>query len=214
MDLGDFWVFISNVRSAPLQLCDSVRSGLCRAQMMWKTGTLLPVLFTFIQLFASGSAGLLKGINPLLTAEVLHILRSAGHGDVIAIVDCNFPATEVASHTTTGKMVLLAGADAPSVITAIGSVCPVDLFVDEPCMFMAPEPGNEMPPAGVEVIQMGQEAMSQQCSGAVFKPVDRMAFYEKARKSFAIIQTGERRPYGNFLIQKGVVGPDGNDLKP
>lgn len=48
--------------------------------------------------------GLLKGIDPILTAELLYVLRMAGHGDVISIVDCNFPAAEVASKTFHGKV--------------------------------------------------------------------------------------------------------------
>ena len=171
-------------------------------------------LFLLLSGFSCTHAGLLKGLDPLLTADVLHVLRSAGHGDVIAVVDCNFPAVEVASHTTTGKAIQLAGTTGPEMVSAIASVCPVDMFVDSPLHYMAPEPGLEMPPLGVEVINMGQEAISKECNGAEFQPVDRMAFYGKARKAFAIIQTGERRPYGNFLIQKGVVGPDGNDLRP
>jgi L-fucose mutarotase len=176
------------------------------------TRQILLLLFSFLA--SEVYAGLLKGLDPLLTADVLHVLRSAGHGDVIAIVDCNFPAVEVATHTVTGKSIQLAGTTAPDVVKAIASVCPVDLFVDEPLHYMAPSPGLEMPPLGVEVVDLGQKAMGEFCGGATFEPVDRMAFYEKARTAFAIIQTGERRPYGNFLIQKGVVGPDGNDLSP
>lgn len=48
--------------------------------------------------------GLLKGIDPVLTAELLYVLRMAGHGDVISIVDCNFPAAEVASKTFHGTV--------------------------------------------------------------------------------------------------------------
>ncbi len=79
---------------------------------------------------------------------------------------------------------------------------------------MAPDPGLSMPPLGEEVINKGQEAISQHCNGPIFQPVERAKFYGEARKAFAIIQTAERRPYGNFLIKKGVVGPDGNDLQP
>ena len=65
--------------------------------------------------------GLLKGIDPLLTAELLYALRRAGHGDVIAVVDCNFPAVEVATKTTTGTLVELA-CDCPTALDAIASV--------------------------------------------------------------------------------------------
>ena len=60
------------------------------------------------------SCGLLKGIDPVLTADLLHVLRSAGHGDNIVVVDCNFPAAQVASCTTTGKHIELAGVNGGS----------------------------------------------------------------------------------------------------
>lgn len=47
------------------------------------------------------------------------------------------------------------------------------------------------------------------------QPLERFDFYDRAKKAFAIVQAGaERRPYGNFVLKKGVVGPDGKDLKP
>lgn len=66
--------------------------------------------------------GLLKGIDPLLTAELLFALRKAGHGDEICIVDCNFPAHEVASKTVMGSVIQLAGADVTEACNAICSV--------------------------------------------------------------------------------------------
>ena len=48
----------------------------------------------------------------------------------------------------------------------------------------------------------------------VVKPLERFAFYEESRQCFAVVQTLERRPYGNAILVKGVVGPDGKDLKP
>ena len=98
--------------------------------------------------------GLLKNIDPLLTADLLYVLRAMGHGDMLAVVDCNFPAVEVATkvctkgcvclcalcrlrlicdcvmQTTTGKLVVLAGSNAPDTLDAITSVLPIDAFVD------------------------------------------------------------------------------------
>jgi hypothetical protein len=62
------------------------------------------------------ACGLLKGIDPILTADLLHVLRSAGHGDNIVIVDCNFPAAQVATRTTTGKHIELAGVTATQAV--------------------------------------------------------------------------------------------------
>ena len=67
--------------------------------------------------------GLLKGINPLLTADLLYTLRSMGHGDRLAIVDCNFPASEVAKKTTSKTHIVLTS-DLPDTIDAVCSVLP------------------------------------------------------------------------------------------
>lgn len=158
--------------------------------------------------------GLLKGIDPLLTADLLGLLRAAGHGDVIAVVDVNFPAVEVASKTTTGELVQLAGVNGPDALSAITSVMPIDFFVEDPLYVMVPSPGLELPPAGEEVHEAAKQAVTKHCPAAAFLPLDRFSFYEQARDAFAVVQTSERRPYGCFLLQKGVVGPDGNDLLP
>mmetsp|Transcript_2546 Transcript_2546/g.5548 ORF Transcript_2546/g.5548 Transcript_2546/m.5548 type:complete len:171 (-) Transcript_2546:515-1027(-) len=169
--------------------------------------------------------GLLKGIDPILTADLLYILRSMGHGDKLAIVDCNFPAVSTAAQsTTTKKVVTLSTPSLPDVTRAILSVLPLDFFVESPASFMAPSEGVEMPPEGVEVIQQTMEMIDESVGGGggsssvsvsvSVKPIERFEFYEEAKTCFAIVQTLERRPYANIVLQKGVIGPDGNDLKP
>jgi len=103
--------------------------------------------------------GLLKNINPILTADLLYVLRAMGHGDVLAVVDCNFPAAEVASKTTTGKLVVLAGCNGPDTLDAITSVLPIDAFVSEPLAHMSPSPGVALPPEGAEVHAKAQGAV-------------------------------------------------------
>jgi L-fucose mutarotase len=156
--------------------------------------------------------GLLKGIDPLLTADLLWVLRSMGHGDKIAIVDCNFPAYEVSKKTTSGKLIQLP-VDLPTAVEAVCSVLPLDLFVENPAEIMSPSKGLELPPSGEEVWSESSGIIHKH-SGISMSNLERFRFYEKARTCFAVIQTMERRPYGNVILQKGVIGPDGNDLKP
>ena len=182
--------------------------------------------------------GLLKNLDPILTAELLYTLRRAGHGDVIVVsptasnekssrlemqdiqpyrpwqvVDANFPAVEVASKTTTGELITLAGVDCPAALDAIASVCPIDLFVDDPLQFMCPSPGlarrrrpkrvvgprstlaraQELPALGQEVLDDAQAAVGKHC-GAAWKPVDRFAFYEASRSAFAVVQCASPGP--------------------
>ena len=157
--------------------------------------------------------GLLKGIPPLLSAELLYTLRSMGHGDKLAIVDCNFPAAEVSGKTTSGDKISL-DTDLPTALDAICAVLPLDFFIESPASYMSPQAGVALPPAGKEVIDAAKKVISKHCKGVSITPVERFSFYDEARSCFAVVQCLERRPYGNIVLTKGVVGPDGNDLKP
>jgi len=157
--------------------------------------------------------GLLKGIDPLLTADVLHILRSIGHGDKLAVVDCNFPAAATSKQTTSGKHIILT-VPLPEAINAICSVLPLDFFEKKQAMYMAPQEGVELPAEGEEVHNQMLTAIHNNCGDCRVVPVERFSFYEEAKKCYAVIQTMERRPYGNVILIKGCVGPDGNDLRP
>lgn len=157
--------------------------------------------------------GLLKGIDPLLTADLLHVLRSMGHGDKLCVCDCNFPAAKIKKKTTSQECITLT-VPLPEALNAICSVLPLDYFVQSPVYFMAPQEGSELPQAGVEVHQQLKEAILRHCADVTISPLERFAFYEESETCFAIVQTLERRPYGNVILTKGVVGPDGKDLKP
>eukprot|EP00927_Polykrikos_kofoidii_P056507 TRINITY_DN50614_c0_g1_i1.p1 TRINITY_DN50614_c0_g1~~TRINITY_DN50614_c0_g1_i1.p1 ORF type:complete len:162 (-),score=19.81 TRINITY_DN50614_c0_g1_i1:42-527(-) len=160
--------------------------------------------------------GLLKGLDPLLSADLLYVLRLAGHGDEILICDANFPAHEVSTKTTTQKLIALAGADTTQVAKAITSVLPLDYFASECAWCMAPQDGVLLPPLGIEVHEGFRSVLAESGNaGICVEPIERFAFYSRARDCFAVVQAqSERRPYGNFILKKGVVGPDGKDLKP
>ena len=157
--------------------------------------------------------GLLKGIDPLLTADLLYILRAMGHGDKLVVCDCNFPASKVASKTTSGKCIVLT-VPLPEALSAICSVLPLDYFVDNPVFYMSPSAGLDLPPAGEEVLSEMKAAIQKHAADVGIAPLERFSFYEESERCFAVLQTLERRPYGNAILQKGVVGPDGKDLKP
>jgi L-fucose mutarotase len=131
--------------------------------------------------------GLLKGLPPLLTADVLHVLRSMGHGDVLCIADANFPAAEVATKTTTCKCIVTTST-LPEMLDAICSVLPLDFFVDSPARCMAPAHGHELPAEGAQALADMQAALSKHCAGVQLAPVERFAFYEEARRSFAVVR--------------------------
>jgi L-fucose mutarotase len=148
---------------------------------------------------------MLKKLDPLLNADVLHALRSMGHGDDLIICDSNFPAETVARLTTYGKLLRI-DADAPRAARAILSLFPLDTFVEKPAMRMElVATPNEIAPVQQEV-----QAEINKAEGRIWKmgSIERFAFYEAAKKSFCVVQTSERRFYGCFKFKMGVVLPD------
>ncbi|MBX6322730.1 MAG: RbsD/FucU family protein [Rhodospirillaceae bacterium] len=141
---------------------------------------------------------MLKGIDPLLNAELLNILRAMGHGDELALVDRNFPAASVAR-----RLVRLDGVDIPRAARAILSVLPLDTFVDRPVrrMEVVGKP-DEVPAVQREMQQIINEAEGRDCP---MGSLERFAFYDQARTAFAVVATGESRAYGCFLLKKGVL---------
>lgn len=143
---------------------------------------------------------MLKGIDPLLSAELLHVLRSMGHGDDIAVVDANFPAAAMGR-----RLVRLDGASAPRALQAVLSVMPLDDFVDEPCLRI--EVVGD-PDAVPEVCTEFQHIIDAAAEGDIrLGRIDRFAFYERARQAYAVVQTGELRLYGCILLKMGVIRP-------
>jgi L-fucose mutarotase len=141
---------------------------------------------------------MLKNIDPLLNADLLHVLAAMGHGDDIALVDRNFPATANAR-----RLIRLDGADVVAVGRAVLSVFPLDSFVDHPVrrMQIVGKP-DEVPPV--------QQDFQKVVDAAEGRPwpmgsIERFAFYETARQAFAVVATSESRPYGCFLLKKGVI---------
>jgi L-fucose mutarotase len=149
---------------------------------------------------------MLKGISPLLNAEVLHALRAMGHGDDLIVADTNFPSDSIARQTRLGKLLRIDNVTAAEAVAAILSVYPLDTFVDDAAGRMeivgAPD---EVPPVQQEV---QKEIAKAEGRSWPMISVERYAFYERAKQAYCVIQTGERRFYGCFAFRKGVVPPD------
>ena len=146
---------------------------------------------------------MLKGIDPVLSPDLLHLLASMGHGDDLALVDGNHPAETIARATSSGRLVRLPGLTMERAARAILSVLPIDDFVDDPVRRM--EVVGDA--AGIPLVQKLVQAEIDQAAG---KPlplagIERHAFYAAARQAFGVVQVGDARPYGCFLIRKGVI---------
>ncbi len=146
---------------------------------------------------------MLKGLDPILNADVLYALRAMGHGDDLIIADTNFPSDSVARETVLGE-ILRIDRPAAEVVSAVLSVYPIDTFVDDAAarMEVVGEPDSILP------VMSEVQAKVDAVDGPKMIGIERYAFYERAKKAYAVIQTGERRFYGCFAFRKGVVPPD------
>ena len=145
---------------------------------------------------------MLKGMDKILTGDLLKILCDMGHGDELVIADTNFPADGIAK-----RLVRYPGIDGGRFLEAIAPLFPLDPYVDNPTGVMELTDGDKasgMPDPEVwavyaDILKKNDENFKE------IGRIERQAFYDRARNAYAVIQTGEERLYGNLLLRKGVV---------
>jgi len=145
---------------------------------------------------------MLKGIHPLLTPDLLKVLAEMGHDDALLLADANFTAMRLAE----GKPVLhLPGVAMVDAVRAVASILPLAADVDSPVAFMQVSGTSAPYRSGLqrEVLELLQPSL---LPGQQAEPIERYAFYERVRKVYAIVLTGELQPFGNFILRKGVIG--------
>ncbi|MFM7344241.1 MAG: RbsD/FucU family protein [Tagaea sp.] len=142
---------------------------------------------------------MLKGIDPVLSPDLLWVLGAMGHGDDLALVDANHPAETIAAATASKRLVRLPGLTMERAARAILSVLPLDEF--------EPDPVRRMEVVGDPKAIPDVQRLVQAEIGAkpVLAGIERFAFYAAAKKAFAVVQAGDPRPYGCFLLRKGVI---------
>tara|TARA_B100000929_G_scaffold102792_1_gene81282 strand:- start:174 stop:620 length:447 start_codon:yes stop_codon:yes gene_type:complete len=146
---------------------------------------------------------MLINIDPILSPELLHALRSMGHGDKLVLADANFPSASLAK-----KLIRLDGVNIPNAAKAILSVLPLDSFVDYPIERMEiddnPDEINDVHQDLIDVLKIS--------AGDKWKvgSIERFKFYEKAKQAYMIVSTTDARAFGCFIITKGVIKPDGS----
>ena len=148
---------------------------------------------------------MLKGVDARLNADVLYALRDMGHGDVLILADTNFPSGSIARETVLGDLLRMENLTAAEAINAILSVMPLDTFVDDFAgrMRVGDDPAD-VPPVQQEVL--AEIAATGETRD--IEDIDRFDFYDMAKGAYAVIQTGERRFYGCFMLRKGVIPPE------
>lgn len=139
---------------------------------------------------------MLKGIDKLLTGDLLKALCDMGHGDELVIADANFPAETVAK-----RLIRVSGVDGVRVAEAVLSVFPLDTYVDTPACVMDLTDGDKDKGMSEPVIWDAYARVT----GKELGLIERFAFYARTKSAYLVIQTGEERQYGNLLLTKGVV---------
>jgi L-fucose mutarotase len=141
---------------------------------------------------------MLKNIPSILSPDLLKILMEMGHGDEIVVADGNFPSASVAQ-----RLVRLDGHAIPDILEAMLRLFPLDTYVDRPVGLMAVMAGDPYKPVIWEeykkIILASKEPFKE------FESIERFAFYERAKKAYAVIATSESALYANIILKKGVV---------
>lgn len=141
---------------------------------------------------------MLKNLSPLLTPELLKILCEMGHGDEIVIADGNFPAASLHD-----RVVRLDGHGGVEVLKAVMSVIPLDTYAEANAILMELVPGDDVEtPIWAEYAAVLQDAEGDTVR---MEHIERFAFYERAKKAYAVIATGESALYANLILKKGVL---------
>ncbi|WP_029137760.1 RbsD/FucU family protein [Nakamurella lactea] len=147
---------------------------------------------------------MLNGIPSLLTGELLATLDAMGHSDAVVVADAHFPGAALAD-----RLIDLPGVSTPQLVRAICAVLPLD---DAPTLDLMQSADGVRLPVQDELLAAaglaGETAVHTADEPAAVRELDRFAFYEQAATAFAIVRTGELRPYGNAILRKGLAQPD------
>ena len=137
---------------------------------------------------------MLKGISPVISPDLLKVLAEMGHGDEIVFSDAHFPA-----HTfgRAGAIVLRADGLADMLLAGVSPLFELDSYAT-PVVMMEAVKGDMLDPA----VEKAYRA-ALRYNGKI-DLMERYAFYERAKKAYAIVLTGETRKYGNVILKKGV----------
>ncbi|RKP56327.1 fucose isomerase [Cohnella endophytica] len=141
---------------------------------------------------------MLIGIPKILSPELVKVLMEMGHGDEIVLADGNFPAV---SHGE--RVIRCDGHGLPELLEAVLTVFPLDPYVVKPVALMQVVPGDTVETPIWDVY--GTIVAKRSHLNDAFEEVERFAFYERAKRAYAIVATGEGALYANLILKKGVI---------
>ena len=143
---------------------------------------------------------MLKNIPSVLTPELLKILMEMGHGDEIVIADGNFTGASIARN-----LIRCDGHGVPVILDAVMQLLPLDQYVEQPVALMQVVPGDNVVPTIWDEYKDIINKYDPDGMKNGFDMVERFAFYERAKKAYAVVMTGESAIYANIILKKGVV---------
>ncbi|XP_070539671.1 fucose mutarotase-like [Ptychodera flava] len=146
----------------------------------------------------------LRGVPRIVSPELLDALARMGHGDEIVLADAYFPTSSICQHGP--KEIRADGHGIPELLDAITKLMPLDQYVDEPANVMDLVPSDKEKGLKTPVWDKYQ-AIINKAEGKEVKigRIERFAFYDRAKTTFAVVHTGETAQYGNLILKKGVL---------
>ncbi|XP_029376256.1 fucose mutarotase isoform X1 [Echeneis naucrates] len=145
----------------------------------------------------------LKGIPSVLSPELLFALAKMGHGDELVLADANFPTSSICAHGP--KEIRADGVGIPKLLEAILKLLPLDTYVPSPASVMNLVDSDRQRGLAVPVWDTYTQLLGKAGSQTPLERLDRFEFYERAKKAYAVIATGEKALYGNLILKKGVI---------
>jgi L-fucose mutarotase len=143
---------------------------------------------------------MLKGISPLISPDLLAVLSRMGHGDEIVLADAHFPGESL------NALVLRCdGIKIHNLLSAILPLFELDTYVSSSLVMMAPVQGDFLDPNVENNYLRSIQETNPQIN--LIERIDRFDFYDRSRKAFAVVMTGETAKYGNIILKKGVTNP-------
>ncbi|XP_043912725.1 fucose mutarotase isoform X1 [Protopterus annectens] len=149
---------------------------------------------------------MLKGIPAIISPQLLAVLAEMGHGDELVLADSNFPAFSVCRCGPT--YISASGLGIPQLLKAILQLLPLDIYVESPAAVMDLVEDDKKRKLQTPVWDTYLELLKDAGCAKPLEKVERFAFYERAKKAYAVIATGETSLYGNLILKKGVICPD------
>ncbi|XP_049827100.1 fucose mutarotase-like [Schistocerca gregaria] len=149
--------------------------------------------------------GRLKGIPTIISPELLHVLACMGHGDEIVFADANFPTSNICRQGP--REVRADGHEIPQLLAAVLQLMPLDRHVPYRAVVMAvlEDDVKKGFPATMPVWKKYCEEIKKAGDEPLLYEEERFQFYERAKKAYAVVHTGETSLYGNIILKMGVI---------